>query len=96
MLSKKDLEKLKEVLATKEEINKISVEIIINRDEILNLKQEVAGLRELVQALTVSVDKLVKAVSDLKTEYSVIANQLSRHEKWIQQLAQKLGIKLEY
>ncbi len=82
MLTNEDIQKLLEVLATKEDIKE--------------LKRDVENLKEIVQSLVVSVDKLVKAVSDLKTEYSVIANQLSRHEKWIHQLAEKLGIKLEY
>ena len=82
MLTEEDIQKLLEVLATKEDVKE--------------LKQDIEGLREIVQSLVVSVDKLVKAVSDLKTEYSVIAQQLSRHEKWIHQLAKKLGVKLEY
>jgi len=82
MLTNEDLEKLIEVLATKEDMK--------------DLKQDVDGLREMVQALVVSVDKLVGAVSDLKTEYVAITNQISRHEKWFQQIADKLGMKLEY
>lgn len=82
MLTEEDIKKLLDVLATKEDVEE--------------LRQDIIGLRETVQALVVSVDKLVKAVSDLKTEYSAIANQMSRHEKWIRQLAEKLNLKLEY
>jgi predicted nucleic acid-binding Zn-ribbon protein len=82
MLTNEDVKKLIEVLATKEDIK--------------DLKQDVDGLREIVQALVVSIDKLVKAVSDLKTEYVAITNQVSRHEKWFQQIAEKLGMKLEH
>ena len=38
-----------------------------------------------------AVDKLAKAVDDLRIEYSAMAMQLNRHEKWIQQLAEKLA-----
>ena len=48
MLTNKDIKKLIEVFATKEDIK--------------DLKQDVTSLREAVQALTISVDKLVKAV----------------------------------
>lgn len=82
MLTNEDIKKLSEVLATKEDIK--------------DLKEDVDGLREMVQSLVVSVDKLVKAVSDLKTEYAAITNQINRHEKWIEQIADKLGLKLEY
>ena len=82
MLTSEDIQKLMAVLATKEDLN--------------DLRQDVNGLRESVQALTISVDRLVSAVSDLKTEYAAITNQIDRHEKWLHQIAEKLGIKLEY
>ncbi|MFH1780474.1 MAG: hypothetical protein ABH841_00470 [Candidatus Nealsonbacteria bacterium] len=95
MLDDQDIQKLKEILATKEDLAKILTleEFDQFRGEI---KQDLNGLREAVQALVVSVDKLVKAVSDLKTEYATISNQVSRHEKWFQQIAEKLGMRLEY
>ena len=66
------------------------------QEEIRDLKQGLNGLQESIQSLTVSVDKLVGAVSDLKTEYAAIVNQIDRHEKWLHLVAEKLGIKLEY
>ena len=48
------------------------------------------------QALTTSVDKLVKAVTDLKTEYADITYKIDRHERWLEQLAEKVGLKLEH
>ena len=82
MLTEEDVKKLLSVLATKEDI--------------IELKQDMAGLREAVQALTVSVDKLAKAVEDMHQEFMAISAKVDRHEKWIQQIAAKLGIKLEY
>jgi tetrahydromethanopterin S-methyltransferase subunit G len=35
-------------------------------------------------------------IEDLHQEFTAIAAKVDRHEKWIQQIAQKLGIKLEY
>lgn len=82
MLTNEDIQKLASILATKEDIKE--------------LRQDVDGLRETVQALAISVDGLVKAVTDLNTEYASVKNQLNRHEKWLQQVAEKLDIKLEY
>lgn len=82
MISDENIQKLIRVLASKEDIK--------------DLKQDINGLREIVQSLTISVDKLVKAVTDLKTEYAAITAQIDRHEKWIQQIAEKIGIGLEY
>jgi len=49
-----------------------------------------------VNNLTNAIDKLVKSVEDLKTEYSAITVAINRHEKWFKELAEKVGIKLEY
>jgi len=82
MLTNEDIIKLSEVLATKEDIK--------------DLRQDIDGLRETVQSLVVSVDKLAKAVADMHQEFVMIIAKVDRHEKWIMQLAEKLGVKLEY
>jgi len=95
MLTNEDIEKLKEALATKEDLAKIVTleEFDQFKDEI---KQDLDALRESIQALTVSVDKLAKAVEDMHQEYVAITSKVDRHEKWFHQIAEKLGIKLEY
>ena len=95
MLTDEDVKRLKEVLATKEDLSKIVTLEEFGQFKV-EIKQDFDALRESVQALTVSVDKLVKAVDDLRTDYVAITNQVNRHEKWFQQIAGKLGIKLEY
>jgi predicted nucleic acid-binding Zn-ribbon protein len=82
MLTNEDIQKLIEVMATKEDVK--------------DLKEDMTALRESVQALAVSIDKLAKAVEDLHQEYVAISSKIDRHEKWIQRLADKLNIKLEY
>jgi len=80
MLDDKDVQKLVSILATKEDVKE--------------MKQDITDLRELVQGLIVSTDNLVKSISDLGTEYVAISNQLTRHEKWIKQIAEKMGMRL--
>lgn len=99
MLTDEDIKKLIEaqegVLATKKDLAKS-----VTLDEFdgfrKEIKEEFTNLREAIQALTVSVDKLAKSVEDLHQEYIAITAKVDRHEKWIQQIAEKLGIKLEY
>ena len=95
MLTDEDIKKLKEVRATKEDLAKIATleEFDGFKGEI---KQDLDGLRESIQSLTVAVDKLAKAVADMHQEYVVITGKVDRHEKWFHQIAEKLGIKLEY
>src|SRR5438105_306915 len=98
MLDNNDIQKLIEVLATKQDLNNLSVQLL-SRDEFVLYKREMRsdldGLREMVQALVASVDKLVGAVSGLDQEYAMVTSQIDRHEKWIQKLADKLGVKLD-
>lgn len=82
--------------ATKEDLDKISAFVVSNGEDIKEIKQEISELKESVQSLVVSIDKLVKAVDGLRTEYAMVKNQVARHEKWLVQMADKLGIKLEY
>lgn len=99
MLDDKDIQKLKEVLATKEDLNNFSVKLL-PREEFENfkieIKEDINSLREMIQTLVVSVDKLVGAVDNLTQEYVMVTNKMDRLEKWLHQVADKVGIKLEY
>lgn len=95
MLTNEDIEKLKETLATKEDLAKIVTLEEFDQFRV-EIKQDLDALRESIQSLAVSVDKLAKAVDDMHQEYVVITGKVDRHERWFHQIAEKLGIKLEY
>jgi len=44
----------------------------------------------------VLLDKLIEKVDAMTLEYAAVSTQLSRHEEWIKQLAEKAGLKLAY
>jgi len=98
MLTNDDIQKLikanSEVFATKEDFAKL-----ITRDEFGQFQKEVGNeftnLREVIQALTVSVDRLAKAVDDMHQEYVAITAKVDRMEKWIHEIAKKVGIELK-
>lgn len=69
--------------------------VFVSRDDLISVSQELVGLREQVQLLVTSIDALVKSVDDLKIEYTTITYQMSRHERWIMKLAEKIGVELE-
>jgi len=71
-------------------------EVFATKNDIRELTIRMDRVEESLHVLITSVDKLAKAVDDLRIEYSAITMQMNRHEKWIQQLAQKLGVKLEH
>jgi len=81
MLDDKDVKRLIDVFATREEIK----EMISN----LVTKEEFSSLQT-------AVDNYAKKADTFFQEMVMLAHKVDRHEKWIQQIAEKLGIKLEY
>ncbi|PJE57511.1 MAG: hypothetical protein COU82_01625 [Candidatus Portnoybacteria bacterium CG10_big_fil_rev_8_21_14_0_10_38_18] len=69
-------------------------ELVDERFEKINERFDKVDIR--IDQLITVIDKLAKAIEDLKQEYSAIAMIIDKHEKWIHQIAEKLGIKLEY
>ncbi len=49
-----------------------------------------------VQDLTSVVDAYAKKADTYFQEMLMLAQKVDRHEKWLRQVAEKLGIKLEY
>lgn len=82
--------------ATKDEVRELRSGVAIVSEDVKELKGAINQLQEAMRELITTVDNLAKAVDDLRIEYSAMALQLSRHEKWIHQVADKLGIKLDY
>jgi len=80
MLTNKDIDKLIKVFATKEDIRAIHERL--NR------------MDATLQGLLTGVDKLVKAFDELSREYAAMSEQLTRHERWIKQIARKAGVVL--
>jgi flagellar motor switch protein FliG len=81
MLTNEDIQKLIEVFATREEL-KEALGSLVTKDE----------FNDLVSA----VDAYAKKADAYFQEMVMLAHKVDRHEKWIQQIAEKLGIKLEY
>ncbi len=131
MLTDQDIQKLKKIVATKEDIKEIRKEIgglrsytekgfeevhqkfdgMDNRFE--EVRDEITGLRSytekgfeeihddhddlntMVQGLAVSVDGLVKSVTDLRIDHAAVLGTLDRHERWHKQTAEKVGVHLD-
>ncbi|PIS34938.1 MAG: hypothetical protein COT37_00010 [Parcubacteria group bacterium CG08_land_8_20_14_0_20_43_9] len=81
MLEDKDIEKLVEVFATKQDL-KEAVSNLSTKDDFNNL-------------LT-SVDAYAKKADTYFQEMVMLGHKVDRHEKWIQLIADKLDLKLEY
>ena len=111
MLDDKDIQKLKQELATKEDLEKFATkenlelafsEHITKEIEIFatkkDLKEAVKNLstKEDFNKLLTAVDSYAKKVDAFAQEMVMLAHKVDRHEQWLHQIADKLGIKLEY
>lgn len=100
MLTDQDIKKISSILATKEDFLGLRNEmdrgfgLMAKESDLLEIKKDVEGLRESIQSMTVAVDGLAKVISDLRLEYAAISTQLSRHDRWIKQIAEKVGLNL--
>jgi len=80
MLDDKDIQKLIEVFAT--------------RDEVAT-KQDIEELKKDFVNLQTSVDAYAKKADTYFQEMVMLAHKVDKLEKWIHQIAEKVGIKLE-
>ena len=81
MLDDKDIQKLIEVFATRDEM-KDMVDNLVTKEEFSNLQT--------------SVDAYAKKADTFFQEMVMLSHKVDRHEKWFHQIAEKLGMKLEY
>jgi len=81
MLDEKDIQKLVNVFITREEFN----------ETISNL-----ATKEDVNKVLTAIDGYAKKVDTYAQEMLMLAHKVDRLEKWVNEIANKLGIKLEY
>ena len=79
-------------MLTQEDIQKL-IEVFATKEDFSSFRDE---YRNDFSALQTSVDTYAKKANDYYQEMVMMNQKLNRHEKWIQQLAAKLEIKLEY
>lgn len=81
MLDDKDIQKLIKVFATREEVA---------------TKNDLGELKHDFNNLQTSIDSYAKKSDTYFQEMLLLANKVDRQEKWIHQLAEKLGVQLKY
>ena len=71
------------------------IEVFATREELSNLVTK-EDLRQAVLELQTSIDAYAKKVDTYAQETIMLAHKVDRHERWLHQIAEKRGIKLEY
>jgi len=64
--------------------------------QIGELRSDFTTLRERVDAMYSGLDAYAKKADTYFQEMLMLATKVDRHEKWLHQVAEKLGVKLEY
>ncbi len=68
-------------------------EVFATKEDFESFREE---MRKSFSDLETSVDAYAKKADTYFQEMLMLSHKLDRHEKWIQQIAERLGIKLEY
>lgn len=72
---------------------KLLGDFLVTKSDLENFRDE---YRKDFSNLQTFVDSYAKKSDKFFEELVMLAHKVDRHEKWIHQLAEKLGIKLEY
>jgi hypothetical protein len=80
MLEPQDIQKLIEVLATKEDIR--------------GVRENLESVEDILSNLVTITDRLVGRTEMLNQEYLVLKDRDSRYERWFLQIAEKVGVTL--
>jgi len=81
MLDDKDIQKLIEVFATKDDLGKATENLVTKED---------------FNKMMSAIDNYANKADTYFQEMVALSHKVDRHEKWFQQIADKLGLKLEY
>jgi len=75
--------------------SKLEIAVLDNGKMIRENREQMATKVE-VNKLVDAVDAYLKQGEDYRQEVIILGNKVSRHEKWIQTIADKLDLKLDY
>ena len=103
MITDEDVEKLKTVFATKDDLNAFATKDDLNafatkndfqelKHDFKEFREEFDVVKENVQAILSILDKQSKPITELQQENAMSTGRLNRHENWIKQIAKETNI----
>ena len=78
-----------------QKFTRISQEIAQIRGEVVDIKEKMATKVE-VNKLLNAVDAYMKQGENYRQEMVMLAHKVDKHEKWLEKIAEKIDLKLEY
>ena len=86
-LTKQDLEAIKEVIRTE-----VGSDLVLLKQDVKEIKNDLNGLREQIQQLTISLDKFLKRLTDHEEEFTILKSEMKQVKQVIKE---KLGIEFK-
>ncbi len=81
----------------KEELNAFSLKLFEYLDMRFDeVNKQIDGLDEKYDRLMVTLDAFLKRLDDIEKDNEVRDHELARMKRWIETIADKTGVKLEY
>lgn len=91
-----DLEAVKiDVAGLKDDVAILKGDVAGLKEDVATLKNDVASIKEDFHKILDSLDKVAKQYAAYLEEKEVRDVQMARMKKWIEQIAQKIGVNLE-
>lgn len=80
-------------MLTDKDINRI-IAVVATRQDVRDLGGRIEKLEDTQKRVLSALDRLATAIEKQNLEYAGISMQLSRHERWIREIAKQAKVKL--
>ena len=101
MLDAQDIQKLTEILATKDDIRVVDSRLLNLETQFVQFDKKITHLDDRLMVLEEKqdkvidiLDKMIGRMEALNQEYLVLKERDTRYERWFMEIAQKVGITL--
>ena len=74
------------------DVKELKTDMVFVKQEIIEIKHDLSGLREQIQALTITLDKFLKRLTDHEEEFTILKSEMKQVK---QVLKEKLGIEFK-
>lgn len=82
--------------ALEKKIDRVIDVVVIQQQDTREMKENVRDLKQASRDMLHSIDALAKAVTDMNIEYATLRFQNERLDRWVHEVAEKVGVKLTY
>ena|SRR3989344_8643745 len=92
---KKDVAMLKsDVSILKENVSILKADVYTLKEDVKTVKKDIADLKEDFHKILDALDKVAKQYADYMEERKIRDAEIARLKRWVEQIAQKVGVEL--